>query len=150
VAIAVTLSAVSVVVPEKALVSFLVGALFMAYGWYRIHIDLRLDRGGQSAAAEVVDMKRIGSGRGDEDGTGRYYPVVAFRTADGQEVRAPTKYGSYPPPAQVGEQVPVIYDPAVPTLVKLDRPHGQQTVFALVFGTVGGALLVYAVFLMTR
>jgi hypothetical protein len=133
---------------ESILLSLLTGGLFAALGCYMLYTDLRLDRVGRSATAEVVDLKRVESRGGD--GPGRYYPVVAFHTADGQEMRASTKFGGYPAPAQVGERVQVIYDPAVPTLVKLDRPHGGRTVFSLVFAIVGGALLVYAILLMIR
>lgn len=45
---------------------------------------------------------------------GSYYPVVSFRAADGQEVRARTRSGRVPAPARVGQRVQVIYDPRNP------------------------------------
>jgi hypothetical protein len=125
------------------LLSLFIGALFAALGCYMAYADLRLTRVGRTATAEVVDLKWADTDGSDQ---GSYYPVVVFRTADGQQVRAPTKFGSFPPPAQVGERVQVIYDPADPAQVRLERLRGQQTVFSLVFIVVGGALLAYAIF----
>jgi hypothetical protein len=125
-----------------------VGLLFAAYGCYSIYFDRHLARTGRRAAAQVVDLRSVKSG-GDERGV-VYYPVVVFRTADGQAVRAWTKYGAHPAPAQVGEQVMVIYDPAAPQNVMLARRRGRHVVIAVVMVIIGAALVGFQVIQMTR
>lgn len=57
-----------------------------------------------------------------QDGTesGAYYPVVAFTPMNGASVRFTDGAGSLPPDYEVGESVPVLYDPANPQKARLN------------------------------
>jgi hypothetical protein len=70
-----------------------------------------------------------------------YHPVVQFVTADGQPVQYTERFGSSPPSHDVGETVPVKYDPSQPDKARI------ATGFRLWFGPVlvGGMGLVFLV-----
>lgn len=63
-----------------------------------------------------------------------FYPTLRFTTAEGKRVEAESPVGSNPPPAQRGERVPILYDPADPTQVRVDSVMGR--------GTIGGGVLI--------
>ncbi len=63
-----------------------------------------------------------------------FYPTLRFTTAAGRRVEAESPVGSNPPPARRGEQVPILYDPADPTQVRVDSVTGR--------GTIGGGVLI--------
>jgi hypothetical protein len=72
------------------------------------------------------------------------FPVVEFRTRSGEQVRARTSEGGSPPPARVGDQVPVRYDPANPSTVEIDTIMGRGTFLPAGAALVGLALIVFA------
>lgn len=122
------------------------GLVFMAAGIYGFFRNLRLARNGLRADAEVVDLRARGGG---EDGP-VYYPIVRFRTADGQEVVAQTGGGSSPPPARPGDRVQVLYQPGNPQTVSLDTLMGRAVAPMWIFILVGLGITVYQVYRMTR
>lgn len=65
--------------------------------------EVRLSRGGQSAAGEIVDHRR------EED---CFFPVVEFSDASGNVRRETTRAGRGTPTPAVGSRVAVLYDPA--------------------------------------
>ncbi|GAA0394772.1 hypothetical protein GCM10009530_52840 [Microbispora corallina] len=71
-----------------------------------------------------------------DDGT-VYYPTIRFTTVYGQQVEAETPFGSSPPPARPGQQVPVLYDPAKPTRVRIDSVTGSGILVGGIFLAVG-------------
>ena len=80
----------------------------------------------------VVRLRASRSG----DGT-VYYPTIRFTTTYGQQVEAETTHGSNPPPALPGEEVPVLYDPAKPTRIRVDSLAGSGTLLGVVFLAIG-------------
>ena len=73
----------------------------------------------------------------DKDGTHSYfYPVVEFRTQDDRIVRITSSVGSDPPAYEVGEAVPVLYDPAAPASGCIDS-FIERWFVALLFSGLG-------------
>src|SRR4051812_21335909 len=73
-----------------------------------------------------------------------YYAFVRFTTMEGREVEAKAPIASQPPPAQPGEVVDIFYDPADPSVIRIDslvnRGYllaGIATGFGLAFAAVG-------------
>ncbi|MEZ0070688.1 DUF3592 domain-containing protein [Planotetraspora sp. GP83] len=87
----------------------------------------------QRVQGEVV---RLRPSRSSEGGT-VYYPTVRFTTVYGQRVEAECPFGSSPPPAMPGDQVPILYDPAKPTRVRIDSATGSGTLIGVIFLGVG-------------
>lgn len=127
-----------------------VGLLFMAAGIYGFFKNRSLARTGLRADAEVVDL-HIRVSYDGETGTSRtYYPIVRFRTADGQEVQARTRAGGSPPPARPGDQVRVVYQPGNPQTVSIDTVMGRGVAPMLLFVIVGLGITVFQVYRMAR
>ena len=77
----------------------------------------------------------------------RHCPVVRFTLPDGREVETETP-GAHPSPAKQGEQVPVLYDPDLPTNAVLDSGwsdgsigSGCVTAFGIGFAILGALFL---------
>jgi len=90
----------------------LVGLALTAGGVYlvRFHVELALN--GVAAQGEVVGLEP-GSSTGSS-GRAAYFPVVTFRTPDGEQVTFRHRTGANPPAYQPGESVPVSYLPEDP------------------------------------
>jgi hypothetical protein len=56
----------------------------------------------------------------DHKGKAMFYPIVEFRTAEGQTIRFQGSTGSNPPTYRVGEKVQVRYDPQSPESAVID------------------------------
>ncbi|MFN8346278.1 MAG: DUF3592 domain-containing protein [Spirosomataceae bacterium] len=84
-------------------------------------------------------------------GGGTYYPIVEFRTPDGQSYTFRSEMGSKPPAYDVGEQVEVRYNPKDPFDAKLTgfwSLWGLSVLFAgmgSVFSAIGISFLVYMI-----
>jgi hypothetical protein len=82
---------------------------------------------------------------GSEGGT-VYQAVVAFKTAEGRDVQWTESMASNPPAGQVGDEVPVKYDPSDPDEARIAKPFRLWFLPGL-FGLLGviffgtGALL---------
>jgi hypothetical protein len=136
-------------------VALLFGLLFAVVGALGFRSSRRRVRTGQRTTAEVVDMQRSrGLATTDAQGFTRvndtFTPVVAFRTADGREIQAPTRVGGNPSSARVGEQVPVIYDPAAPESVEIDTIMGRGTALLGIVTLVGLGVMALGVYQMVR
>ncbi|MCW2880645.1 MAG: hypothetical protein JWQ95_4745 [Sphaerisporangium sp.] len=94
----------------------------------------------QRVSGHVV---RLRPSRGD-NGT-VYYPTIRFTTLNGQQVEAEPNFGSNPPVAPVGGQVPVLYDPADPARMRVDSFWGGGTGIGAVFAGVGAVLLTVSI-----
>lgn len=71
-------------------------------------------------------------------GNPHYYPVVEFRTAGGEVVQHESETGFYPARHQVGQRVPMLYDPARPQDALMDSGEKWFGVAALAgFGIIG-------------
>ena len=96
-----------------------------------------LRRRSRQTAAVVVAHEYRTLGAGDLPSR---YPIVQFRTTDGQLVTAKTDFGgSFVP--RVGEQVKVVYDPDNPETAYL---FPKVRTFALVLFAIVGSLLIVA------
>jgi hypothetical protein len=71
-----------------------------------------------------------------------YFPVLAFRTADGEQMQAVSKTSGQPP---VGKQVPILYDPANPGVVEINTFMGRETWLPVLAAAVGLALIVVGI-----
>jgi hypothetical protein len=116
------------------------GAIFLAVGIFGIRYDQRLRKRGKRTTGSVVDLQYQ-----HDMNSGTYRPVLEFRTADGATVRAEASEGGNPPPARVGDQVPVLYDPGNPSVAEIDTFMGRGTWIAAVAAAVGLALIVATV-----
>jgi hypothetical protein len=100
--------------------------------------------------AERVDgqLVRLRSGRSKEGGT-VYYPTVRFTTVYGQRVEAETASGGGPPPGMPGECVPVLYDPARPTRIRIDDPADGVVLMGVIFLGIGATLIAIGVLVLS-
>jgi hypothetical protein len=73
-----------------------------------------------------------------------YHPVIRFTAGDGRAVELHSDFGGTPRSYQVGEQVPVLYDPADPTKARLDTPLATGLV-PVIFLVIGLLLIAAAV-----
>ncbi len=105
--------------------SILFGALLVAVGvWFMVK-GTPLQRRGARTAGRVVGLQRDPDSV-DADGVimRSYSPVLEFRTAGGEQVQAVARSGGNPAPAQVGEDVRVLYDPADPSVADIETFRG--------------------------
>lgn len=114
----------------------LVALVIFVAGWQVTADTRRLLRVAERATGEVVAHEPFD--REARTPRERFRLVVSFETADGTRVRfrSVPHYGR--PPYQVGEQVPVLYDPAEPMDARIDRRI--ETLAPLL--VCGGAVLV--------
>lgn len=112
----------------------LFGSVFAAAGGFVFYRGHRLVRTGQRAEADVVDLRWSPHSE-------VYFPVVAFRAADGRAVEARTRTGRNPPAVRVGQRVRVIYDPGAPHVVMIDSFEGRGTLVAAMFVLVGVGII---------
>lgn len=94
-------------------------------------------RRAQRTRGLVVGLRASRSGNGTV-----YYPTIRFTTLYGRQVEAETGYGSNPPPARPGEEVPVLYDPDRPTRIRIDSVMGNGML-------LGGVFLAFGIVLFT-
>jgi hypothetical protein len=116
---------------RSAVAIYLAGLVFVAGGVAFFLSARRRELRGLRAPAQVVGREWAGSG---EDRAP--YPVVEFRTAAGEQVRARTGTGGVLARGRAGQQVQVICDPRNPRNVVIDTLTGR--------GTIGGPLCVAA------
>jgi Protein of unknown function (DUF3592) len=73
-----------------------------------------------------------------------YHPVLQFKTREGRIVRATSRVGSYPAPAQMGERVPVAYDPCDPKVAEIVGLECTRRALLCVLIAAGGLLVAFA------
>jgi Protein of unknown function (DUF3592) len=69
-----------------------------------------------------------------------YKPTVTFTTGDGREVTATSAIGTNPRPGNVGDVVPVRYDPSDPQRVRVGTVRARGGCVQAAFFAVGGGL----------
>src|SRR4051812_26834979 len=94
-----------------AVVTFLVGALFIVVGVYGYAYMGRFIDSARETTATVVSVAHESVMK-----KGRMHPVVRFTTSDGREVTASSDQHHN---VQVGERVQVLYDPAHPQDIEI-------------------------------
>ncbi|MEN3539859.1 DUF3592 domain-containing protein [Microbispora sp. ZYX-F-249] len=120
---------------QTALITLILSGIGLLFGLIGGGITMNareFRRRAQRTRGLVVGLRASRS----DDGT-VYYPTIRFTTVYGQQVEAETAYGSNPPPARPGEEVPVLYDPAKPTRIRVDSAAGSGTLLGGVFLAVG-------------
>jgi hypothetical protein len=94
-----------------------IGAVFIALAAFFLERIRRFLR--TAVSTEGVVLELIESS-GSEGGT-VYQAVVQFETADGRTIRWQESMASNPPAGQVGDQVPMKYDPANPQQARVAK-----------------------------
>jgi hypothetical protein len=89
---------------------------------------------------KVIEMEKSYS-----DGDTKYCPIFTFVDNSGNEHRARSSVSSFPPPYEVGDNIPILYDPQNPEKADIDSFWNlwlASVVFyvlsvpALIFGSV--------------
>ncbi|GAB3835852.1 DUF3592 domain-containing protein [Hymenobacter jeollabukensis] len=121
----------------EAVFFLLVGLFFLGMAWYMRRQQRARQLRGLPATATIIDFRPARS---------LLLPRVRFTAADGRTVETNTDSGVRKGYYEVGQQVPVIYDPADPENTDLAGapPEGTTllTLLGLVFAVVGGLQLI--------
>jgi hypothetical protein len=112
---------------------FLAGLVFAAVGVYGSRRQLLLRRKGQRVTGTVTRIDRQWDPGGGPNNPGGYvyYPVLDFQTTDGQHVETRSSVGGSNREGAVGQPVPVIYDPANPSVAEVGTFGAQATALLL-------------------
>lgn len=89
---------------------------FCLWGVYAGYVSWQLEQSGERTTGNVVRLEESDSAEG---GCCVYSPVIEF-TAGGQTYSFESDNASDPPAYDVGEQVPVLYNPANPETAQID------------------------------
>lgn len=100
---------------------------FCLWGIYAGYISWKLQTGGVTTTGTVVSLEESSSGEG---GCCVYSPVIEFE-ANARTYSFEGDTASYPPAYAVGEQVPVIYDPADPDTAQINKVF-ERWVFPII------------------
>ena len=92
-------------------------AAFCLWGAYAAYTGWQLQTKGEATTGVVIRMEESSSGEG---GCCVYSPVVEFN-ANGQTYSFEGDNASDPPAYRVGEEVPVLYDPARPETAQINK-----------------------------
>ena len=92
-------------------------ASFCLWGAYAGYVSWKLEKGGETTEGIVI---RLNEQSDSEGGCCTYIPVVEFE-ASGRAYTIEGDTASYPPAYDVGERVPVIYDPSDPQTAQIDK-----------------------------
>ncbi|WP_405147900.1 DUF3592 domain-containing protein [Sphaerisporangium sp. NBC_01403] len=130
--------------------AFIIGAigLTMAVLGGAVILNARdFRRRARRGRGQVVRLRavRTGGTRRERRHSAVYHPVLRFTTDNGEQVEAESPVGSNPPPASPGDRVPIIYDPADPTQVRIDSALGGGTLLGTLLIGFGLLLLVLGV-----
>jgi hypothetical protein len=92
-------------------------AAFCLWGAYAAYTGWQLQTNGEQTIGVVIRMEESSSA---ESGCCVYSPVIEFN-ANGQAYSFEGDNASNPPAYQVGEEVPVLYDPARPEIAQINK-----------------------------
>lgn len=139
---------------ERDRVFRLVGTIFLVVSVVLLVACGLTARNGRNFAASaeraegtVVDLSRSS---GKSQGDTVYYPVVSYRTAQGEEVEFISSWGSRPAPYRRGAKITVLYDAAEPQEARIESFFalwGASVItggLATVFGLLGLMLRLFA------
>lgn len=136
--------AVSPFLPVVSGVVLVAGLVFAVLGARELGRGRALRRDGEVVEAEVVDVEFLRPRTTAEPTSGRFHPVVRFRTRAGVTVQATTVVGATPAPARPGDRVQVRYDPARPERVELAQGLASTSTLGCMFLALGGAVAAIA------
>jgi Protein of unknown function (DUF3592) len=114
------------------------GAVLIVIGLAELLKYRRFHQRARNADGIVVDMS---CGVAAYAGPVAYHPVLQFRTREGRVVRATSRVGSYPAPAQIGERVKVAYDPRDPEVAEIVGLECTRRALLCVLVAAGGLLV---------
>lgn len=107
------------------------GAIFLTVAAVFLVRDLRFDRTAVTTTGEVVALR---SGGSSSSRSGKA-PDIAFTTFDGQQrVHRSNVFST--PSYQIGEKLPIAYDPADPDNAAIDTFFDRK-LFPILFGAIG-------------
>lgn len=92
-------------------------AAFCLWGAYALYTAYKLDTKGEITTGKVVELDESSDSDG---GCCVYTPIIEFQV-NGQTYRFDGDNASYPPAYQIGETVPVIYDPEDPDTAQINK-----------------------------
>ncbi|GGM60727.1 hypothetical protein GCM10010106_03200 [Thermopolyspora flexuosa] len=118
---------------QTALIFGLSGLACVIAGTWIVVNARRFRRRAVRVPGRIVELSSF-SGGGSST---LYRPVVAFTTLDGTPVEAKSVFASFPPVGFVGEAVYVLYDPADPGKVRVDRLSGRGGLHGVLFAAFG-------------
>ncbi|MCC7117645.1 MAG: DUF3592 domain-containing protein [Anaerolineales bacterium] len=93
-------------------------AAFCAWGVYAGYVGWKLESAGVQVVGTVIGLEESSSA---DNGCCVYSPVVEFKTTDQKTYSFESGNASYPPAYEVGETVPVLYDPQNPNTAQIDK-----------------------------
>lgn len=94
-----------------------IGIALVALGLFFLVRTLLFLRGAVSTQGKVVGLENRGGSRGPT-----YSPVVEYAAADGVLRRFTEAHSSNRPGVEVGDPIPVKYDPNRPERARIDKP----------------------------
>ena len=92
-------------------------AAFCLWGVYALSTAYKLETSGSTTTGTVIEMEESST---NEGGCCVYSPVIEFQV-NGQTYTFDGGNASDPPAYQVGETVPVIYDPSDPNTAQINK-----------------------------
>jgi uncharacterized protein DUF3592/TIR domain-containing protein len=125
-------------------------AVFLFLGLVSLGIGLYLGARTLSFVSRAQGVQGRVIGLAPNEKGDSYFPVVEFKIAGGRSVTFRSSFGSSPPAHEVGEAVPVLYDPRQPSNATIRSffvlwgPALGLVFFGAVFGAIGLGLLIYA------
>lgn len=102
-------------------------AAFCLWGMYALFTAYKLETSGSTTTGTVIEMEESST---NEGGCCVYSPVIEFQV-NGQTYTFDGGNASNPPAYQVGETVPVIYDPNDPDTAQINK-WGERWLFPLI------------------
>ncbi len=112
------------------------GVLFVVGGIWSLNNSIDKINKGVPVSAEVISMETK-HGRKNKI---MYTPVVRFTTAKGDAISTQLDVSSSSPAYDIGQKVPVIYQPTEPTDVMLDTFFGKYGI-SLILAGMGAAAI---------
>src|SRR5437868_8574824 len=114
------------------LIFAVLGSVFVSVALIIALRERALLQGAAQADGIVIENEFSVSSRG----SGSAHPRIRFRTDNGQEVVFRSSMGTSPPAYEVGEHVPVLYDPVKPANAFINSFVGLWLV-PVIFGGIG-------------
>ncbi|EKE77176.1 DUF3592 domain-containing protein [Gallaecimonas xiamenensis] len=96
--------------------------------------------GAQQVEGEVIDLHQS---RSSGSSSSSYYPEILYVTQSGEALTHVSSTGSSPPAYDIGERVPVYYDPKNPRKVEYGSGFSLYGA-AIILGILGGTFLIPA------
>jgi hypothetical protein len=118
-----------------------IGGIFAATGLFKVITKIVFLRRALRCPGVVTELReKWQAGHGDSSGQYYYYPILAFRTADGRDVQTEGQVGTTWQRYRPGQQVDITYDPHDPGRAYAGN-GASAALIPLVFAAFGGVFL---------